>query len=118
MKKSQPQPTTPSQDWLQFAVLALAAVFLIGLFSTPIADTDFWWHLKSGQLIAQEHHLPVPDPFAYTTALHPQTPFVPFNLTQEWLGQTLLFFAWAIGGFPAVIVSRAILLAAICGLSG
>src|SRR5256885_12921928 len=32
--------------WSKIAALALTLVCLAGLFSTEIADTDFWWHLK------------------------------------------------------------------------
>ena len=49
--------------------LALSALLLLGLFSTEIADPDFWWHLRTGEYIATAHRLPVPDPFAYTTAM-------------------------------------------------
>ena len=53
--------------WLKAATLLLTGICLLGLFSTEIADTDFWWHLKTGQYIVEHHSLPVPDPFAYTS---------------------------------------------------
>jgi hypothetical protein len=31
--------------------VALTAAALIGLFATEIADTDFWWHLKTARYI-------------------------------------------------------------------
>jgi len=65
-KPDLPRPDT--SRWLNAALLALAALFLLGLFSTELADTDAWWHLASGRYIAHTHRLPAPDPFAYTTA--------------------------------------------------
>ena len=62
------EPSVPLARWLKAATLLLTAICLLGLFSTAIADTDFWWHLKTGQYIVERHSLPVPDPFAYTTA--------------------------------------------------
>lgn len=109
--------------WLRIAVLVLAAICLVGLFSTEIDDTDFWWHLKTGQYIAQQHALPVPDPFAFTTAMSP--PSYPgeeqlrhFNLTHEWLAQVMMYGVYSIGGLPALILARSALLAALCGLVG
>ena len=38
-------------------------------FSNAVADSDAWWHLRTGQYIWENHALPVPDPFAYTTSM-------------------------------------------------
>jgi hypothetical protein len=106
-------------------LLAAAAVtvFLVGLFSGEIFDPDFWWHLKTGEFIVQQHRLPVPDPFSYTTAGakpgyagEEQTRY--FNLTHEWLAQAALYLVYALGGFPAVVLLRALLLSAACLLAG
>lgn len=115
--QQQPPPQSPP-PWLVITAIALAAVCLVGLFSTETADTDFWWQLKTGQYIAERRSLPAPDPFAYTTALNPPAPVAHFNLTHEWLSQLLLYLVYASGGFPAVVLVRAALLAAVCGLSG
>ena len=105
------------------ALLGLTALFLIGLFSTEIADPDFWWHLKTGQYIATQHRLPIPDPFAYTTAsAQPVNPAEAetrrFNLTHEWLAQAAWYLVYAAGGFPAVVLWKALVVAALCGLTG
>jgi hypothetical protein len=120
-------PAEPSnalpERWLKIVALGLTAICLLGWFSTEIADTDFWWHLKTGQYIVQQHSLPVPEPFAYTTALNP--PAYPgeeqvrhFNLTHEWLAQVLVYIAYLVGGFPPIILFRAALLAGMCALAG
>src|SRR5436190_926978 len=117
-------PVSPTNSrWLQITALALAAICLLGWFSNEAADTDFWWHLKTGQYIVQSHTLPVPDPFGYTTSLiaatHPaEEPVRHFNLTHEWLAQALMYIVYLIGGFPLIILARAVLLAGICALAG
>jgi hypothetical protein len=114
-------PAAPAR-WLKTATLLLTGVFLLGLFSTEIADTDFWWHLKTGQYIVERHSLPVPDPFAYTTsaaAAYPGEEHVRhFNLTHEWLSQVLMYAVYAVAGFPGIVLARAFLLAGLCGLAG
>ena len=105
--------------WLKLATLCLAAAGLVGLFATPIADTDFWWHLKTGQYIVEHRELPVPDPFAYSTAgTGSETRVQRFNLTHEWLSQALMYAVFAMAGFPGIIAARVLLLAAVCGLAG
>lgn len=109
--------------WLRRPILALAALCLLGLFSTEIADTDFWWHRKTGQYIVEHRALPVPDPFAYTTdlgkpAFAGEERLRYFNLTHEWLAQALCYLIYRVGGFPAVVLFKALLLAAFCGIAG
>ena len=104
-------------------MLALSAVCLIGWFSPEISDPDFWWHLRTGQYIAGKRALPVPDPFAYTTAMartsyaaEPRTR--QFNLTHEWLAQVLMYSVYRAGGFAGIVLARAAALAGFCGLVG
>jgi hypothetical protein len=113
----------PQPRWLVPALLCLTALFLVGLFSTELADPDAWWHLKTGQYILTRHRLPVPDPFAYTTA--GAAPAYPgeehtryFNLTHEWLVQAAMYAVEAGGGAGAVVLWKALLLAGVCGLTG
>ncbi len=104
-------------------MLVLAALCLLGLFSTEIADTDFWWHLKTGEYIWQHRSLPVPDPFSYTADLGApvfagETRVRYFNLTHEWLGQLLWYAVYRLAGFPGVVLFKALLLTGFCGISG
>jgi len=100
---------------LEWALIALTAVFLLGLFSTEVADTDFWWHLKTGEYVLETGSLPAPDPFAYTTDLgeesYPGEERVRyFNLTHEWLSQALWYLVYAVGGFPLLSLWKGLLL--------
>ena len=105
----------PSSRWLRVATLILTAICLLGLFSQEISDTDFWWHLKTGQYIVETQRLPVPDPFAYTTSISPayagEETVRHFNLTHEWLSQVLMYAVYAIAGFPGIVLTRVLLLA-------
>ena len=104
-------------------LLALSAVLLVGWFSPEISDPDFWWHLRTGQYICESHSLPVPDPFAYTTATaRPayagEERTRDFNLTHEWLAQALFYLVYRAAGFGGMVLVRAALLAAFCALAG
>ncbi len=104
-------------------LLALCALFLFGLFSPEIYDSDFWWHLRAGQYIVQHRALPVPDPFSFTTAQARDT--YPgeartrtFNLTHEWLSQVAFYGIWQVSGLPGIVAARALTMTAFCALVG
>jgi hypothetical protein len=109
----------------QIFLLAAATVLLLGLFSPGIYDSDFWWHLRTGQHIAETRSLPVPDPFAWTTAAASAHDSYPgeartryFNLTHEWLAQVAIFAVYRVAGFGGVVAVRALSMTAFCGLIG
>lgn len=98
-------------------MLALTALFLLGLFATEMADPDSWFHLKTGEYMMRQHRLPYPDPFAWTTP--PPTDITQyFNLTHEWLAQVWMYLLYAAGGFAAIILWKALALAATCAIVG
>jgi hypothetical protein len=109
-------------NWAVPALISVTLLFLLGLFSTEISDPDFWWHLKTGAYIAAQHRLPNPDPFAYTTNSAPASPgersMRAFNLTHEWLAQVVWYAIQRVGGWPAAVLWKAFLMAALCSLSG
>ncbi len=75
------------------------AILFIGLFFMtlrPIADPDFWWHLRTGQLIAETRSVPHADPFSSTNL------GVPW-IAHEWLTELLLHFLFKIGSFGLLI---------------
>jgi MFS family permease len=96
---------------------------LWGSYSTEIADTDFWWHLRTGQYIVETQSLPWPDPFSYTSSRgEPSYPGEEqvryFNLTHEWLAQALWFLVYRLGGFPFLVLWKGALLAGMCSIAG
>ncbi len=108
---------------LPWPILLAAALLLLACFSPAFQDHDAWWHLTTGEYIVRNHKLPVPDPFAFTTYIgapsYPGEPAIrDFNLTHEWLAQSLMYLAYAAGGFPLVVLLRALLMAAVSALTG
>ena len=117
------KPPAAAPRWLRPLILALSAFALMGWFSTEVSDPDTWWLLKSGQYIWQNHKLPVPDPFAYTTYMgKPAFPgeehMRDFDLTHEWLSEVVFYLVYAAGGFAGLVLFRAALLTGFCGVVG
>jgi hypothetical protein len=85
----------------------LAVVFL-GLFALAlrnVTDPDIWWHLKTGEYIAQHHSIPHYDHFSYTRGGEPW-------VAHEWLTDLLLYELLRTIGFGGLIVVFAVVL---CG---
>lgn len=77
----------------------LLLVFLLGLF--PAWDFDFWWHLRTGQLIWQNGAVPRADWFTYTA---PDAPWIDL----QWLFELALAGLYALGGVSLVTVVKAL----------
>jgi hypothetical protein len=86
----------------------LLALTLIGVFIAlvPTPPHDFWWHLKAGQIVA-EQGIPWTNMFAWS--LPADAPFV----YATWLGEWLFYALYQLGGLQAPILARNLL-----GLAG
>ena len=73
--------------------LLLAAALLIAALPVtgPIRDPDFWWHLRTGQLILDRHGLLGTDPYTYTAMGH-------VWVMHEWLTEVLFALLHSAGG--------------------
>ncbi|SNB46654.1 hypothetical protein [Geobacter sp. DSM 9736] len=93
-----------------FAAFLLLGVFAV-LFTFPIGDGDFFWHVKTGQWIWENKALPSADPFSYTVKdvnpFRPDSNRIPFLLKQYWLGQLALAGIWNMGGEAGMVAFRA-----------
>jgi tetratricopeptide (TPR) repeat protein len=87
------------------ALLALGAV----LGFQKIRDFDYWWHLRTGQLIAETGAVPRTDVFTYS---------VPGNrwVDIHWLFQLGLHGVHRLGGDDAVVVARSVLVVGLVAL--
>lgn len=70
--------------------LALLCLFAANFFAGT--DPDFWWHLRTGQLIAETGAVPHQDVFSYTAAGRPW-------VAHEWLSELILFWLYSAGGY-------------------
>jgi len=94
------QPLLRREAW-PLAVAAAAFTVAVGL---TAADSDMWWHLASGRWIVEHRDALRVDIFSSTAA------GIPYDLG-EWLGQVLLYLAYAGGSWTGLAILRAICVA-------
>jgi hypothetical protein len=85
-----------------------AVVLVLGLFTMAargVTDPDVWWHLRTGQLMLQNHSLFHTDPYSFTRFGQPW-------VNHEWLSEILTFSLYRVSGFGGLIVGFAIVIAA------
>jgi hypothetical protein len=85
---------------LVIVVFAMAAFVMAQLY-----DPDYFWHLRTGQLILDTRALPSHDPFSFT---RPDAPWV----LNAWLFDVMLYSVYSIGGAIGVRLLVAILMGA------
>ncbi len=75
----------------------LCLTFLLGVF--PLKDTDFWWHLKAGDLIRQTGQVPTVDTFTYGAEGRPW-------IDLHWGFQVALSWGYAHGGVVGLNLAK------------
>ncbi|MCL4295144.1 MAG: hypothetical protein KJ077_05430 [Anaerolineae bacterium] len=83
----------------------LVAILFIAIFTMAVrlpADTDTWWHLRSGQYILENGAVPTTDPFSHTKAGQPW-------IDHGWLAQLFWYSLFALGGLPGLSLGLALL---------
>jgi len=84
------------------------AIIALGLFvmaARSVTDPDVWWHLRTGQLILQNHAVFHTDPYSFTRAGQPW-------INHEWLSAVLMFELYRAGGTGALTLAFALIVAA------
>ena len=84
-------------DRLLFAMVLLWS-FLGMCF--PLFDTDFWWHLKTGQWILEGNGIPFIDLYTFTDS---EKPWIDLH----WGFQVLIAILYRLGGVPLVTLVKA-----------
>lgn len=87
--------------WL---LLPLPLIFL-SLETTIVRPQDFWWHLRTGQIIVQTGAVPSVDLFTFTQAGQPWT-------NESWLWQAAYYLLYQAGNLPLLILAHALTITA------
>jgi hypothetical protein len=70
-----------------------------------VTDPDVWWHLRTGQLILQNHSVFHTDPYSFVRSGQPW-------INHEWLSEVFLFGLFRVAGFGGLIVAFSAIIAA------
>lgn len=81
---------------LRGCFVAGLVVLFLSLSIQQIRSADFWWQLRTGQWIAQNHALPERDTFTYTVPGHEW-------IEVRWLFFLLTYLGWTLGG-PTLLI--------------
>jgi hypothetical protein len=84
-----------------FAMLFALVLFVLAF--TEALDPDMWWHLRTGEVILRDG-IPRQDIFSFTVPHHEW-------VTHEWLSQAVMWVLYRVGGFPALILFFAAIIA-------
>jgi hypothetical protein len=79
------------------AWLIFAAVFFFSIALAGSTDPDYWWHLRTGQLIVEERAVPTTDPFSFSAAGEPW-------IAHEWLSEVLIYATQSLGGYGLAVL--------------
>src|SRR5256886_9056139 len=88
--------------------LVLAGLAAFAATRAPVSDSAFFWHLAIGRDIAA-HGVPRVDEYSWTVAGRTVLP-------DQWLGELLLYAAYAIGSWSGTIALRALTVGALIGI--
>src|SRR6058998_97706 len=82
-------------------LLGSVMVVILWLFIGPEQDPDFWWHLRIGEWMVQNGHLPSTDIFTFTAANHVWT-------DHEYLTEILMWLTFNSLGLTALMITFAL----------
>src|SRR5437763_15443427 len=86
--------------------LAFFAAALLGLRGAAFSDPGSLWHVRVGELILRDGRIMTADPFSYTFAGQPWRP-------QQWGAEGVMALGHRLGGFDALLLGLAVLVAAV-----
>jgi tetratricopeptide (TPR) repeat protein len=80
-------------------LLFLGLTFLLGVF--PLKDTDFYWHLRTGDLIRQTGEIPRTDPYTFTRERQPW-------IDLHWVFQVAISWVHERGGIVGLNLTKCV----------
>jgi len=76
--------------------VAILGMGLLAMAARNVTDPDVWWHLRTGQLIVQQHAVFHTDPYSFTKFGQPW-------VDHEWLSQVLMYSLYRVAGWGGLI---------------
>src|SRR5512141_1861196 len=91
---------------LRRTLIAITFISLLTMAVRAQADTDMYWHLRTGQYILETRRIPNADPFSSTMLGQPW-------VDVHWLSQVILYGTFVLFSYPglALLVAALVVLA-------
>ena len=96
-------------SWSSGFVLAATACLGCAFAIQKLRAFDYWWHLRTGQLIAETGSVPKADLYSYTAE---GARWIDIH----WLFQLGMYRVFELGGHDAVVIAKAVFVVALLGL--
>jgi len=101
-----PTNRTALRLFMVVALYAIPIVVTLRPVADPVIDPDIWWHLRVGQWVVEQGHVPVTDPFS---SYGLDKTWVAYS----WLYEVLVFLLHQAFGLAGIVVYRVALAVAI-----
>ncbi|MBL8026956.1 MAG: hypothetical protein JNL74_11130 [Fibrobacteres bacterium] len=88
----------------RIAILFISLVTAGITVAYPVADTDLFWHLASGEWMVRAHALLASDPFSISAYGHEW-------INVHWLYQLIMLFVYSTAGFAGIVFLKSIITA-------
>lgn len=98
------------KEYLKPSSVIFIIMFMLMWLFPHFEDPDFYWHLKTGELMVSSGRLPLHDVFTYTNSGHPW-------VQSEWLSQWLFYQLFRIGGLNAIWLLTTLIYVACWGVT-
>ena len=100
-------------SWSMKVIRTIFSLVCLGLIlylcTYKIGNTDFWWHIKAGQMLRDTGWIST-DPFAYTRIGEV------YLATHEWLAQVIMSIFYDTGGWAGITILRFTLISVAFGI--
>src|SRR5258708_3362581 len=80
---------------IELAIEIIFLALILAISFHTFVTSDFWFHLKTGEYIVQNHALPFVDYFSHTVYGQPIIPY-------EWLDELLVYLIYSNFGFLGI----------------
>jgi hypothetical protein len=92
------EPPSSLSRFFRIRTIALTFCVVVIFLATfkPILDQDFWWHLKTGEVISQSRAIPYVDIYSHTMQASEW-------VTHEWLSEVIIFQVYSHLGEAGII---------------
>jgi hypothetical protein len=87
---------------LTLSLFLLLEIFFFTFVLRPIENLDFWWHLATGRLIHQTHHIPLVDTFSFTCKGNPW-------INNYWLFEIILYEFYRFANLWGILILKGLL---------